>query len=143
MNIIKTTRQTLGLTRQELAELIDNAKITRDRICQYENGSRIPKYETCCLIANGLDISVDILLSGLIKKKNEMRENLNQEETKESKRFLELLLDGYVIFWQAMEDKVMVEDLNLAVHYLEKDKNVVEVIRSNGIVTIFKKKGSV
>lgn len=59
---IKDERLKKGLTQQSLADLIDDPKINKARIGQYECGNRVPKFRVICDIANALDISIDQLL---------------------------------------------------------------------------------
>lgn len=59
---IKDERLKKGLTQQALADLIDDPKISKARIGQYECGNRVPKFRTLWDIANALDISIKQLL---------------------------------------------------------------------------------
>ena len=56
---IKEKRKELGLTQQQLGELI---KVTKVSICCYENNTRIPNVETLIDLADALHVDVDYLL---------------------------------------------------------------------------------
>lgn len=58
---IKFYRKSHGLTLKELGELSGFYNRGDVRIAQYENGSRIPKYDTLKRIADALGVSVDEL----------------------------------------------------------------------------------
>ena len=57
---LKTTRQQLGLTQEELAK---KAQITTVSYQRYESGERIPKITTALLIAKALSSTVEELFA--------------------------------------------------------------------------------
>lgn len=58
---IRMFRKERNLTLRELGELAGFPNRGDVRIAQYENGSRIPKYEILNRIANALDVTVEDL----------------------------------------------------------------------------------
>lgn len=56
---IKEKRKSLGLTQQQLGDLV---KVTKVSICCYENGTRTPNLDTLLDIADVLGVDVDYLL---------------------------------------------------------------------------------
>lgn len=58
---IKLHRKSRGLTLKALGEKAGFCNRGDVRIAQYENGSRIPKYENLKRIADALDVSVEDL----------------------------------------------------------------------------------
>lgn len=63
-NILKSLRNTQGLTQEELAKQL---KISRSTIGMYENGSREPDFETLELIADYFNVDIDYLLGRTTK----------------------------------------------------------------------------
>lgn len=61
---IRLARTDKGLTQQELAYLIDDPKINKARIGQYECGNRVPKHNTLQVISDALNTDIDWLLNG-------------------------------------------------------------------------------
>ena len=56
---IKEKRKQLGLTQQQLGDLV---KVTKVSICCYESGARTPNLDTLIDIADVLGVDVDYLL---------------------------------------------------------------------------------
>lgn len=63
-NILKSLRNTQGLTQDELAKQL---KISRSTIGMYENGAREPDFETLELIADYFNVDIDYLLGRTTK----------------------------------------------------------------------------
>lgn len=63
-NILKSLRNTQGLTQEELAKQL---KISRSTIGMYENGAREPDFETLELIADYFNVDIDYLLGRTTK----------------------------------------------------------------------------
>lgn len=59
MNRIKTIREELGLTQQELANKLDGAKST---VAMYENETRKPSMEVLIKLSEIFDCSIDYIL---------------------------------------------------------------------------------
>ena len=55
---LKATRTTLGLTQEELAEMVGT---TKQAISRYENGGREPNLRTAKILADRLGVSLDDL----------------------------------------------------------------------------------
>lgn len=104
-----------------------------------------------------IGIAVFVSLVGFVFDSNnknvELKKQVIKRECKESteelisihnnvqrNKVLELLLDGYEMYWQASFTVMCVEDLSLIVHHLEKENNLVEIIDINGFIIIFKKR---
>ena len=58
-SVLKSLRKANGLTQDELAKIL---KISRSTIGMYENGSRVPDYETLEAIADYFNVDIDYLL---------------------------------------------------------------------------------
>ena len=64
---IRVAREALGMSQTELAEKAD---VKQNTISNYEGGLRSPGYETLCMIANALGVTVVDLLSGVAEVEN-------------------------------------------------------------------------
>lgn len=64
---IRLAREALGMSQTELAEKAD---VKQNTISNYESGQRSPGYQTLCLIANALGVTVVDLLNGVVEVKN-------------------------------------------------------------------------
>lgn len=62
------------------------------------------------------------------------------KENERSCEFLDLLVDGYEVFWQTAASDVTVEDLDLIACQFEKRGYDVATVIQAGIVTVFRKK---
>ncbi len=58
---ISTHRQKRGITLEKLAYGVG---ISKGNLSEIENGKRDPRYWTLCKIADGLDLSISLLLKG-------------------------------------------------------------------------------
>lgn len=67
---IKEARLNLGLTQEELGNLIN---VTKTSICCYENGSRNPNVETLQDLAKELDLPISSLFSGEFQVKEAIK----------------------------------------------------------------------
>lgn len=72
---IKEVRVSKGLTQKEVGERIGK---TSSFIGQYENGARLPKYETLKNIAKALDVSITIFLDVFANKNEYYQEHPDQ-----------------------------------------------------------------
>lgn len=61
MKHVKTCREELGLTQQELANMVG---LSQETISQYEIGSRTPNIITAKKIADALHVSLDVIFFG-------------------------------------------------------------------------------
>jgi len=69
-NSIKSNRQKLGITQEQLAEKIN---VTRQAVSNWENGKTEPDIETLTKIAQIFDISIDELVDGIPTGIKELR----------------------------------------------------------------------
>ena len=101
MNRIKTLREELGMTQQELADKINGAKST---VAMYENESRKPSLEILVKLSEIFNCSIDyILCKSDIRNTEELKqedfrfafhketEGLSEEEIKEALEFYKLV----------------------------------------------------
>lgn len=66
---IRKRRETNGLTREKLAEMVD---LSTSYVSALERGEKLPKLETFIRIANALDISADLLLNRVLSNQNQI-----------------------------------------------------------------------
>lgn len=60
---LKKLRQNVGLSQQELADILN---VSKSCICQYEKNSRIPSIEILIGISNYFDTTIDYLLGNVV-----------------------------------------------------------------------------
>lgn len=85
---IKETRETKGLTQEELAALVD---LSPTHISVIERGQKVPKLDTFVAIANALDVSADSLLRDVVAQSvngvvNNLSASIMKLPPKEQKR---------------------------------------------------------
>lgn len=67
---LKTIREAKGVSVDELAE---KTGLTKMKIWNYESGRNQPDPEALCLLADALDVSLDMLVRGKEKDRSEER----------------------------------------------------------------------
>jgi len=67
---LKTIREAKGIGADELAE---RTGLTKMKIWNYESGRNQPDPEALCLLADALDVSLDMLVRGKEKDRSEER----------------------------------------------------------------------
>ena len=90
---IKETRETKGLTQEELAALVD---LSPTHISVIERGQKVPKLDTFVAIANALDVSADSLLIDVVAHSvtgvtNELTEKIEKLPIKEQKKIIKVI----------------------------------------------------
>lgn len=75
---IKEARLKLGLTQEELGNLIN---VTKTSVCCYENGTRNPNVETLQDLCNVLNLPISALFSGEFHVRDSVK-LYNSDETK-------------------------------------------------------------
>ena len=71
-NRIKTLRQNMGLSQEELADAI---YVTRQTVSNWENDKSYPDIKSLLMLANFFGVSLDILVKGDIEKMKEITQN--------------------------------------------------------------------
>ena len=66
---IKAAREQKRLTQEQLAELVDLSPM---HVSVIERGVKLPKLETLINIANGLDVSADVLLQDVVNNQTKL-----------------------------------------------------------------------
>ena len=94
---IKETRETKGLTQEELAALVD---LSPTHISVIERGQKVPKLDTFVAIANALDVSADSLLRDVVAQSvngvvNNLSASIMKLPPKEQKRVIRAI-EAYV-----------------------------------------------
>lgn len=79
-NTIKTLRQNMGLSQEELADAV---YVTRQTVSNWENGKSYPDVKSLLLLGSFFGVSLDILVKGDVEK---MRE-ISQKEIKRFKKY--------------------------------------------------------
>lgn len=82
--IIKQLRKKNGYTQEELAKML---KVSKSTISMYEQGERIPAFETMEAIADIFNVDMDILY-GRENKRDELNEYLEELRTRPEMRML-------------------------------------------------------
>lgn len=90
---IKIYRMKKNLKQEELAELMD---LSVNYISMLERGDKLPSIETLIKLVNILDVSADVLLSGVTKSGYKVKESMLQDRldnlsSKERDKILEIL----------------------------------------------------
>lgn len=68
-NTIKTLRQNMGLSQEELADAV---YVTRQTVSNWENDKSYPDIKSLLLLANFFGVSLDILVKGDVEKMKEI-----------------------------------------------------------------------
>lgn len=68
-NTIKTMRQNMGLSQEELADAV---YVTRQTVSNWENDKSYPDIKSLLLLANFFGVSLDILVKGDVEKMKEI-----------------------------------------------------------------------
>ena len=74
---IRKYRKQKGLRQETLAEMSD---LSTNYIGMIERGEKVPSLESFINIANSLEVSADILLSGILKKGYTVKESVLAEK---------------------------------------------------------------
>ena len=90
---IKETRETKGLTQEELAALVD---LSPTHISVIERGQKVPKLDTFVAIANALDVSADELLVDVVAHSvtgvsNRLSDKISSLPMKEQKKIIKVI----------------------------------------------------